>query len=171
MELIWAPAKEPRTLALILLAYIVAMLRRLRPLYGAEAWFGNVELFSVFSRTLSRFSPLELRPFVPEQWAAIAVAERSARFRLYGAGLRRDPALPVGGGAFVLTTLATVVFDGWSQTDRFGTFQQWFWDRWSFLAQHVDVLQTLSLRRGRASRSSALPPRHARSRRGCLRRR
>ena len=73
------------------------------------------------------------------------MAERSARFRLYGAGLRRDPALPVGGGAFVLTTLATVVFDGWSQTDRFGTFQQWFYDRWSFLAQHVDVLQTLSL--------------------------
>ena len=65
--------------------------------------------------------------------------------RLYGAGLRRDPALPVGGGAFVLTTLATVVFDGWSQTDRFGTFQQWFYDRWSFLAQHVDVLQTLSI--------------------------
>jgi hypothetical protein len=45
----------------------------------------------------------------------------------------------------VLTTLATVVFDGWSQTDRFGSFQQWFYDRWSYLAQHVDVLQTLSM--------------------------
>ena len=45
----------------------------------------------------------------------------------------------------MLTTLATVVFDGWSQTDRFGSFQQWFYDRWSFLAQHVDVLQTLSM--------------------------
>jgi hypothetical protein len=144
MELIWAPAKEPRTLALILLAYIVAGLVG-TALFGAEAWFENVELFSVFSRTLSRFSPVELRPFVPEQWASVPVVERSARFRLYGAGLRRDPALPVGGGAFVLTTLATVVFDGWSQTDRFGTLQQWFYDRWSFLAQHVDVLQTLSL--------------------------
>ena len=29
-------------------------------------------------------------------------SERSARLRLYGAGLRTDPALPVGGGAFVL---------------------------------------------------------------------
>ena len=53
--------------------------------------------------------------------------------------------MPFGGGAFVLTTLATVVFDGWSQTDRFGSFQQWFYDRWSFLAHHVDVLQTLSM--------------------------
>ena len=47
--------------------------------------------------------------------------------------------------AFVLAALATVVFDGWSQTDRFGGFQQWFWERWSFLAHHVDVLQTLSM--------------------------
>jgi hypothetical protein len=45
----------------------------------------------------------------------------------------------------VLATLATVVFDGWSQTDTFGRLQQWFYDRWSFLADHVDVLQTVSL--------------------------
>jgi hypothetical protein len=59
--------------------------------------------------------------------------------------LRTDPPLPAGGGAFVLTTLATVVFDGWSQTDRFGELQRWFYERWSFLARHVDVLQTLSM--------------------------
>jgi hypothetical protein len=144
MELIWGPAKEPRTLALIMLAYVLAMLVGV-VLFGAETWFGNVELFSVFARTLSRFSPLELRPFVPEEWASTPPEERSARLRRYGAGLRRDPGLPVGGGAFVLTALATVVFDGWSQTDRFGSLQQWFYDRWSFLADHVDVLQTLSL--------------------------
>jgi len=142
MELIWGPAKEPRTLALILVAYIVATLVG-AALFGAETWLGNVELFSVFARTLSRFSPLELRPFSPEEWASSD--ERSARLRLYGAGLRTDPALPAGGGAFVLTALATVVFDGWSQTDRFGSFQEWFWNRWTFLAHHVDVLQTLSM--------------------------
>lgn len=144
MELIWGPAKEPRTLALLLVGYMIATLAG-SALFGAEAWLGNVELFSVFARTLSRFSPLEFRPFVPEEWASTGPAERSARLRLYGAGLRTDPALPAGGGAFVLATLATVVFDGWSQTDRFGTFQQWFYDRWSFLAHHVDVLQTLSM--------------------------
>src|SRR4051795_6913640 len=144
MELIWGPAKEPRPLAAILAAYMIATLVGCA-VYGAETWFANVELFSVFARTLSRFSPLELRPFSPEQWASAPRVERSARLRPYGAGLRTDPGLPAGGAAFVLTALATVVFDGWSQTDRFGSFQQWFYERWSFLADHVDVLQTLSL--------------------------
>lgn len=144
MELIWSNAKDPRTLALLLIAYAIATLVGCA-LFGAETWLGNVELFSVFARTLSRFSPLELRPFVPEEWVSSAPEERSARLRLYGSGLRTDPPLPVGGGAFVLATLATVVFDGWSQTDRFGSFQQWFWERWSFLAHHVSTLQTLSM--------------------------
>jgi hypothetical protein len=144
MELIWSPAKEPRPLALILLLYLLTTLLGCA-VYGAEAWLGNVELFSVFARTLSRFSPLELRPFSPEEWAAAPHEERSARLRPYGAGLRTDPLLPAGGAAFVLAALATVVFDGWSQTDRFASLQQWFWDRWSFLADHVDVLQTLSM--------------------------
>jgi hypothetical protein len=144
LELVWPTAKDPRTLALILIAYIVATLVGCA-LFGAEAWLGHVELFSVFARTLSRFSPLELRPFAPEEWAATPVAERSVRLRVHGAGLRTDPELPVGGGAFVLATLATVVFDGWSQTDRFGSVEQWVWERWSFLAQHVQVLQTLAM--------------------------
>jgi hypothetical protein len=144
MELIWPPAKEPRWLALILIVYIIATVVG-AALYGAEAWLGNVELFSVFARTLSRFSPLELRPFVAEEWAAAPRQARRARLRLYGAGLRTDPGLPGGGGAFVIASLATVVFDGWSSTDRFGSFQQWFWERWSFLADHVQVLQTLSM--------------------------
>ncbi|MBA3844879.1 MAG: hypothetical protein H0X39_20075 [Actinobacteria bacterium] len=144
MELIWGPAKEPRTLALLMLGYALATLAG-SAVFGAEAWLGNVELFSVFARTLSRFSPLELRPFVPEVWASTAPEERSARLRGYGAGLRTDPPLAAGGGAFVLAALATVVFDGWSQTDRFGSFQQWFYDRWSFLSAHTDVLQTLSM--------------------------
>jgi hypothetical protein len=142
LELVWAQAKEPRTLALILLAYMIATLVGCA-LYGAETWLGNVELFSVLSRTFSRFSPLELRPFVPEEWAVSE--QRSARLRPYGAGLRTDPSLPDGGAAFVLTALATVVFDGWSSTNRFATFQEWFWQRWSFLAHHVAVLQTLSM--------------------------
>src|SRR5437868_2855055 len=57
MELIWPPAKEPRSLALILIVYIVATIVG-SALYGAEAWLGSVEVFSVFARTLSRFSPL-----------------------------------------------------------------------------------------------------------------
>jgi hypothetical protein len=144
MELVWPTAKEPRSLAVLLIGYVVATLAGCAA-FGAEAWLGNVELFSVFARTLSRFSPLELRPFVPEEWIATPPEQRSARLRRYGAGLRTDPTLPTGGGAFVLTTLATVVYDGWSQTTRFANVQHWFWQRWGFLAHHVQVLQTLSL--------------------------
>ncbi|HEY6963161.1 MAG TPA: hypothetical protein VI408_14825, partial [Gaiellaceae bacterium] len=144
MELIWPVAKEPRWLAAMLLVYMIATLVG-SALFGAEAWLGNVEVFSVFARTLSRFSPLELRPFSPEEWASTPASERRARVRTYGAGLRTDPRLPAGGAAFVLAALATVVFDGWSQTDRFASLQEWFWQRWSFLAHHVDVLQTLSM--------------------------
>ena len=142
LELIWAQAKDPRTLALLLVAYMAVTLLG-AAIYGAETWLGNVELFSVLSRTLSRFSPLELRPFVTEEWAVSD--ERTARLRPYGAGLRTDPPLANGGAALVLSALATVVFDGWSQTDRFATLQEWFWQRWSFLAHRVDVLQTLSM--------------------------
>jgi len=144
MELIWANAKDPRTLSLLLVAYAIATLLGCA-LFGAETWLGHAELFSVFARTLARFSPLELRPFSPEEWASVPAAERSARLRLYASGLRTDPSLPVGGAAFVVATLATVVFDGWSQTDRFGSLQEWFWQRWSFLASHTAVLQTLSM--------------------------
>ena len=144
MELVWPNAKEPRTLALILVGYVVATLAG-SALFGAGAWLGNVEVFSVFARTLSRFSPLELRPFAPEEWASTPADDRSVRFRLYGAGLRTDPRLPAGGGAFVLATLATVVYDGWSQTTRFASVQHWFWARWTFLLHHPQVLRTLSM--------------------------
>ncbi len=144
MELIWDPAKNPHTLALIVIAYLILTLIG-SALFGAATWLGNLELLTVLARAFARFGPLELAPANPDDYLAAAADERTIRLRPYGAGLRTDPLLPAGGGAFVLTALATVVFDGWSQTDRFGSFQQWFYERWSFLADHVDVLQTLSL--------------------------
>jgi len=57
LELIWGPAKEPRTLALLLLAYIAATLIGCA-LFGAEAWLGNVEPFSAVAGSLTNFSPL-----------------------------------------------------------------------------------------------------------------
>jgi len=144
MELIWRDAKEPRTLALIVVAYCIVTAIG-SALFGAATWLGNVELLTVLSRAFARFGVVELDPRDPDDWLGSPREERTVRLRPYGAGLRADPPFPAGGGAFVLTALATVVFDGWSQTDRFGSFQQWFYERWSFLAEHVDVLQTLSL--------------------------
>jgi hypothetical protein len=140
-ELIWDPAKEPRTVAAAALVYCVATLVG-AALFGAEAWLGNVELFTVFARAFARFAPTELDPCSPDDWLATPREERAVRLRWLGAGLRTDPPLPSGGGAFVLATLATVVYDGWSQTNRFADFEGWFLDRSSWLGRHVDVLRT-----------------------------
>jgi len=140
-ELIWGPAKEPRTVAAAALVYCVATLLG-AAVYGAEAWLGNVELFTVFARAFARFAPTELTPPHPDDWLAAPPEERSVRLRWLGAGLRSDPALPSGGGAFVLATLATVVYDGWSQTNRFAAFEGWFLDHSAFLALHDDLLRT-----------------------------
>src|SRR5205085_1641253 len=78
----------------------------------------------------------------PAVWLATRPEERIVRLRPWGAGLRSDPELPPGGGAFVLATLATVVFDGWSQTNRFATVEGWFLDRWSWIGRHDDLLRT-----------------------------
>ena len=162
MELIWGPAKEPRTLARSCSCYMVATLVGSR-VFGAEAWLGNVELFSCL--LADAVALLAAR-------AAAVRRPRSGRRRRRRSGRRACVptapgcapirALPVGGGAFVLAALATVVFDGWSQTDRFGGFQQWFCDRWSFLAHHVDVLQTLSMVAVVAIFVVGVPPDHAR---------
>src|SRR5205823_10047345 len=92
---------EPRTVAASALVYSVATLVG-AALFGAEAWLGNVELFTVFARAFSRFSPTELDPRSPEDWLATPPEERAVRLRWFGAGLRTDPPLPSGGGAFVL---------------------------------------------------------------------
>ena len=140
-ELIWAPAKEPRTVAAAALVYCIATLLGTAA-FGAEAWLGNVELFTVFARAFARFAPTELAPPSPDDWLATPPEERAVRLRWFGASLRSDPPLPSGGGAFVLATLATVVYDGWSQTNRFAAFEGWFLDRSAFLARHDDVLRT-----------------------------
>jgi len=117
-ELVWDPAKRPLVLASMLAAYVVVTLVG-SALYGARAWLDNVEVFTVLARTFARLAPLELAPRSPEDWLETPRAERELRLRWPGAGLRSEGELPAGGGAFVVTVLATVVYDGFSQTSRF----------------------------------------------------
>ena len=42
-----------------------------------------------------------------------------------------------------MTLLATVVYDGFSQTGRFFSLEAWFLARWHWLGLHVEVLDTL----------------------------
>jgi hypothetical protein len=138
IELVYEPAREPRTLGLLLLAYSVAAV--VVPLViGIDAWQRCVDPFGVLSATLSRAAPIELRALPPEPCEACAIAEhepsplridcascyrraapdrRDVRLRLPGLGVLRGGTLGPGGAAFVVAALGSVVFDGFSQTVR-----------------------------------------------------
>jgi hypothetical protein len=151
LELVWAEAREPRSLAILALVYVGVTLVGMAA-YGTETWLARCELFTVFARTLARFAPLELystdeegREHVgrPDLWHAAPPERRAVRLRPYGAGVRRDPPLGAGGGAFVVALLATVVYDGFSQTLAFADVEAWFLERSGWLAAHDTALQTL----------------------------
>jgi hypothetical protein len=160
MELVWDPGKEPQTLALVLLAYVGLQLVAMAA-FGTEVWLARGELFTVVARTLARFAPLELyvrRPAgecraavwvdderigCPSCWLDAAPEDRGARLRLFGAGVSREAPLGPGGGTFVLALLATVIYDGFSQTEQYVRFQGWFLDHSTWLAVHDTFLDTV----------------------------
>jgi hypothetical protein len=160
MELVWDPAKEPFTLSVIIFAYIGLQLVAMAA-FGTEIWLARGEVFTVVARTLVRFAPAELyvrrppgpcranrcvedeRIGCPSCWLDADPDDRGLRLRTYGSGVRREPALGVGGGTFVLALLATVVYDGFSQTQKYVDLQSWFLDRSTWLAIHGTVLDTL----------------------------
>jgi hypothetical protein len=138
-ELVWLDSSRPRDLLVIMLAYFAVQLAAMS-VFGAEVWLSNAELFTVFARTFARFAPLELfvrgadercsagrcdtggeRRNCPACWLAAEREQRGVRLRPYGSGVRREPALAAGGGAFVVAALATVVFDGYHQTRTYAS--------------------------------------------------
>jgi hypothetical protein len=160
MELVWDPGKEPQTLVIILLGYVVVQLVAVAA-FGAEPWLARGELFTVVVRTFARFAPLELyvrrpagecraglcvdreRPGCTGCWLDADREERGVRLRPYGAGTRREAPLGPGGGTFVLALLATVVYDGFSQTNQYARLEGFFLDRWTWLAIHNTLLDTV----------------------------
>jgi hypothetical protein len=61
----------------------------------------------------------------------------------YGAGVWREPALGAGGGTFVLATLATVVFDGISQTNTYLLWEADLFEWQVWFSYHITLFQTL----------------------------
>jgi hypothetical protein len=59
-ELCWATAQEPAPLALLMLAYVVAMLVGMS-LYGVEAWTRNADAFGVYFGMFAALAPLARR--------------------------------------------------------------------------------------------------------------
>ena len=141
-ELLWDKADRGPTLALLVLGYLALQLL-LSALFGVEVWLARGELFTVVARTFARFAPLELfvrdasgscsalrceetmdeRVGCPSCWREADPERRGLRLRAYGAGVRREPALGSGGGAFVVALLATVVYDGFRGTRLYADFE------------------------------------------------
>ena len=160
MELAWDPGKRPFTLTVIMLAYIGLQLVAMAA-FGTEIWLSRGELFTVVARTFARFAPVETyvrqpagvcraarcveeeRIGCPSCWLDADPDDRALRLRTYGSGVRREPPLGVGGGTFVLALLATVVYDGFSQTQKYVDIQSWFVDHSTWLAVHGTVLDTM----------------------------
>jgi hypothetical protein len=161
LELVWPEGREPRTLAVLAIVYVAVQLVGMAA-FGTETWLARCELFTVFARTLSRFAPFETfvrRPAgpcragrcgtdgerigCPDCWLAAGSEQRGLRLRPYGSGVHREPSLEVGGGTFVLAALATVVFDGFSQTQPYADVEAWVIERSGWLAAHPSALETL----------------------------
>jgi hypothetical protein len=59
-ELCWAAAREPATLTVLMLAYVVLMLVGMS-LYGVEAWSRNADAFGVYFGLFAALAPFERR--------------------------------------------------------------------------------------------------------------
>jgi hypothetical protein len=100
IELVSGWGERPRTLAIVVTVYTIAMLAG-QAIYGVECWTRRAEPFSVYFNLLARISPFETRDGV--------VGVRP----LLG-GLPRLDIVP-GTIAFVAVMIGTVTFDGLSQ--------------------------------------------------------
>jgi hypothetical protein len=133
-ELVWDGGQDPAIVASAIAGYVVLQLAAMA-VFGTELWLGRGELFTAVVRTFARLAPLELYVEAPADacrarqcasaservgcascWLDAAREDRGIRLRAYGAGIRREPPLGPGGAAFVVTMLATVVYDGLRNT-------------------------------------------------------
>lgn len=111
-ELVYPAPQDPQILATAVVGYaVITLIGTL--LYGAEAWLGYAEAFTVFFRVVSWLSPFELAAD-PDDGAGT----RRVRITLGPPAMKllRTGALPASGMAFVLLALASVSFDGLSRT-------------------------------------------------------
>ncbi|WP_342343897.1 hypothetical protein [Chthonobacter albigriseus] len=106
-ELVSLKPDEPETLATAVSIYLILSFACLAT-FGEEDWMGRGDPFAPFFRFVARLSPLV---FERRDDGRVAVV-----LALPGAGLVHAKPMPVTGVAYVLLTLATVSFDGFSKT-------------------------------------------------------
>jgi len=110
-ELVSLAPEDPQQLAMIVAAYWLFTLMAIM-IFGEKDWLERGEAFAIFFRFISKLSPLSIertRPDSPIQSPILGVALPATR-------LIQQPALHWSGAIFILTTLATVSFDGLNKT-------------------------------------------------------
>ena len=105
-ELVWAGAETPRQLAVALLGYSLLTWAGMA-LFGRKQWLASGEVFSVYFGVLGRFAPLSV---------GHAGGPHALVLRPYGVGLIERQATPPWSQTFVLVMLASVTFDGFTET-------------------------------------------------------
>jgi hypothetical protein len=106
LELVYPTAAHPRLIAGLAIAYTLLTLTGMW-VYGRERWLDHGEVFSVYTGTLARLSPVEMR----DGWLGF-------RLPLVGAtGIRWQPAQI----AFIGVLIGTVTFDGLSGSELWAT--------------------------------------------------
>jgi hypothetical protein len=107
IEVVYPRAAVPSHIAWMALAWSAVALGGMI-WFGAEAWRGNADVFSIYFGTLARFAPLDIAP-----------DDRSIVLRPPGRGLITAGAVSSSMVAFVLAMLASVMFDGLLGTQAF----------------------------------------------------
>ena len=105
-ELTWAGAEMPRQLAVAVLGYSLLAWAGMA-LFGRKQWLAHGEVFSVYFGVLGRFAPLSV---------GHAGNPHTLVLRPYGVGLIEWQATPAWSQTFVLVILASVTFDGFTET-------------------------------------------------------
>ena len=107
-ELVYPAPDDPARLALAVALYWLATFV-CTMIFGYEGWSRRGEFLSVFFRMVSRFGVVEASP-------EIGPGKRRLALCLPGSKLWRAKPLPPSGMLFLLLTLSSVSFDGFSKT-------------------------------------------------------
>ena len=120
-ELVPEAAEKPASLAAAILAYSLVTWAGM-VLFGRAVWLRHGEAFAMAFGLLARFAPLAVRRML--EWGAAAEGtDRNSSddrprlvLRPYGVGLLTRTPVPLSHVVFVLLMLATVTFDGVTET-------------------------------------------------------
>ena len=148
LENVYPSAAAPLNLSVLIVLYSLVTWAGML-LFGKHVWLRNCEIFSVLFAFFARFSPTEMR--VPEsracgscscgcepyegdcvdclecfQVAGSMGAAREVNLRPYAVGLTLPGRLLTSGAAFVVLMLASVTFDGLSETQLWRSVQNAF---------------------------------------------